>query len=97
MGAFSETILAESRACTSCMACELACGFRWSKKMDPSHSTIRVHRDDATGLVDIRILDGCDTCNGVEIPYCVSVCAPRVLSLGRKRGENAKATQGASA
>ena len=95
MGAFSETILAESRACTSCMACELACGFRWSKKMDPSHSTIRVHRNDATGLVDIQILEGCDACSGVEIPYCVSVCAPHVLSLGRKRSQSAAGDRGA--
>lgn len=89
MGAFTETILAATRACTACMACELACGFRWSKKMDPSRSTIRVHRDDATGLVDIQVLDGCDACSGVETPFCVSACAPRVLSLGRKRSANA--------
>ena len=95
MGAFSETILAESRACTSCMACELACGFRWSKKMDPSHSTIRVHRNDATGLVDIQILEGCDACSGVEISYCVSVCAPHVLSLGRKRSQSSAGDRGA--
>lgn len=85
MGTFVETILADTRVCTSCMACELACGFRWSKKMDPSQSTIRVRRDIASGLVDIEILDGCDTCRGIETPMCVSVCIPRVLSLGRRR------------
>lgn len=85
MSAFVETILAEERACTACMACELACGFRWSKNMDPSQSTIRVHRDDSTGLVDIRVLARCDACCGVETPFCVAVCAPRVLSLGRTR------------
>jgi Fe-S-cluster-containing dehydrogenase component len=85
MSVFTETILADTRVCTSCMACELACGFRWSKKMDPTHSTIRVHRSNETGLVDIEILDGCDTCRGVETPMCVSVCVPRVLSLGRRR------------
>jgi Fe-S-cluster-containing dehydrogenase component len=85
MGVFTETILAQAQACTACMACELACGFRWSKKMDPSRSTIRVRRDDATGLVDIRVLEGCDACIGVETPFCVAVCAPHVLSLGRKR------------
>lgn len=89
MGVFTETILADTRVCTACMACELACGFRWSKTMDPSRSTIRVHRDDATGLVDIQVLDGCDTCSGVETPFCVSVCSPRVLSLGRKRSTGA--------
>jgi Fe-S-cluster-containing dehydrogenase component len=89
MGVFAETILADTRTCTSCMACELACGFRWSKKMDPSQSTIRVRRDNASGLVDIEILDGCDTCRGIETPLCVSVCIPRVLSLGRTRRKEA--------
>jgi Fe-S-cluster-containing dehydrogenase component len=85
LGAFAETILAHAKACTTCLACELACGFRWSKKMDPARSTIRVRRSNATGLVDIQILEGCDACRGAETPLCVQVCAPRVLSLGRKR------------
>ena len=87
MSTFAETILADTRTCTNCMACELACGFRWSKKMDPSQSTIKVRRDNVSGLVDIEILDGCDTCCGIETPMCVSVCIPRVLSLGRMRRE----------
>ena len=89
MRVITETILADARACTACMACELACGFHWSKTMDPSRSTIRVHRNDATGLVDIHVLEGCNVCKGIETPFCVSVCAPRVLSLGRKRSTNA--------
>ena len=92
MAAFVETILADTRTCTACLACELACGFRWSKSMDPSRSTIRVHRDNASGMVDIRILQGCDSCRGIETPLCVSVCGPRVLSLGRKRRTEAGAT-----
>jgi Fe-S-cluster-containing dehydrogenase component len=85
MGAFVETILADVRTCTSCLACELACGFRWSKSMDPSQATIRVQRDNASGSVEIDILDGCDACRGIETPMCISVCIPRVLSIGRKR------------
>ncbi|HSD53665.1 MAG TPA: hypothetical protein VLC47_05840 [Burkholderiales bacterium] len=84
MAAFTETILADVRACTGCLACELACGFRWSKKMDPARSTIRVRRDESSGRIGIEILPGCDTCRGTETPLCVAVCAPRVLSLGRR-------------
>ena len=85
MGAFADTILADVGACTGCLACELACGFRWSKKIDPVRATIRIRRDAASGLIDIAILDGCDTCRGIETPLCVAICAPRVLSLGRRR------------
>ena len=85
MGAFDETILANAQACTSCLACELACGFRWTKKMDPSRSEIRVRRIESTCLVEIEVLAGCDACRGTEVPLCVAVCQPRVLSLGRTR------------
>lgn len=84
MSEFVDTILANSQVCTGCLACELACGFRWSKSMDPSRSTIRVLRDDATGLIDIKIFKKCDSCGGIETPMCISVCVPRVLSLGRR-------------
>lgn len=90
VSALVEKILVVAQACTACMACELACGFHWTKKMDPSRSTIRVHRNGTTGLVDIQVLDDCNTCRGVETPLCVSVCAPRALSLGRKRSATAK-------
>lgn len=85
MGAFVDTILANAQACTTCLACELACGFRWSKKMDPGRSSIRVRRSDTTGLSDIEILPTCDACRGTEVPFCIEVCQPRVLSLGRMR------------
>ncbi|HSD41921.1 MAG TPA: hypothetical protein VLD36_08635 [Burkholderiales bacterium] len=90
MRAFTETILADARACTGCLACELACGFRWSKKMDPAQATIRVRRDGASGRVDIAILAGCDACRGIETPLCVAICAPRALSLGRRRATEAR-------
>lgn len=90
VSALVERILVAPQACTACMACELACGFHWTRKMDPSRSTIRVQRNRDTGLADIQVLDDCNTCRGVETPLCVSVCAPRALSLGRKRSATAK-------
>ena len=85
MSVFAPTILADERLCTACMACELACGFRWTRTMDPTHATIRVTRNDDTGLVDVQVMDECDACRHTELPFCVAICAPRALSLGRKR------------
>ncbi len=84
MAAFTETILTDVRVCTGCLACELACGFRWTKKMDPARSSIRVRRDESSGRMGIEVLPSCDACRGTETPSCVAVCAPRALSLGRR-------------
>jgi carbon-monoxide dehydrogenase iron sulfur subunit len=85
MSELIETILVDTRSCTGCLACELACGYHWSGEMDPSRSTIYVRRDDTSGLIDIKIFKKCDTCPGIETPMCVSVCTPRALTLGRRR------------
>jgi len=90
VGAWAETILADTRACTACLACELACAFRWSKKVGAAQSYVLVRRDEASGLADIRVLDGCDVCRGVEVPFCIAVCTPRALRLGRRRRTTAE-------
>ena len=82
--AIIETILVHSQLCTGCRACELACGFRWTKQMNPSQASIGVRRDDHTGMVSVKIQASCDVCREREIPMCIQVCNPRALSLGRK-------------
>ena len=90
MGAFDETILANAQACTSCLACELACGFRWTKKMDPSRSEIRVRRIESTGLVEIEVLAGCDACTRFGGEFGAVVTA-----LRRRLGTNEDAPSSA--
>jgi Fe-S-cluster-containing dehydrogenase component len=80
----TETIRIDASLCTGCRACELACGFRWTKEMDPSRACISVRRDEAGGRMKIAIRECCDVCRNLEVPFCIQVCQPRALSLGRK-------------
>ena len=82
--ATTETILIHSSLCTGCRSCEAACGFRWTKEMDPSRACITVKKDEATGRMNISISEDCDVCGDQETPFCIQVCHPRALSLGRK-------------
>ena len=82
--AIIETILVHSQLCTGCRACELACGFRRTKQMNPSQASIVVRRDDHTGKIEVKIHANCDVCQEREIPMCIQVCNPRALSLGRR-------------
>ena len=79
-----ETILIHPSLCTGCRACEVACGFRSTRDMDPSRSCISVQKDEATGKMKISIGEDCDICGDQETPFCLQVCHPRALSLGRK-------------
>lgn len=79
-----EIILINPSLCTGCRACEVACGFRRTKEMDPSQGLIRVGKDEATGKREITIGEKCDACRDLEEPFCLQVCQPRALSLGRK-------------
>jgi Fe-S-cluster-containing dehydrogenase component len=80
----TETILVDPSLCTGCRACEVACGFRWTKEMDPSRASIYVQRDESTAKMRVTLRESCDVCADQDIPLCLQVCQPRALSLGRK-------------
>jgi Fe-S-cluster-containing hydrogenase component 2 len=79
-----EIIQVHVPSCTGCRSCELACGFHWTKQMDPSRSSIRIKKDSETGKIEVKIANTCNVCRDRETPMCVEVCSPRALSLGRK-------------
>ncbi len=82
--ATTETILIHSSLCTGCRACEVSCGFRSTKEMDPSRACIAVQKEELTGKMEIHISENCDVCRDQEAPFCLQVCHARALSLGRK-------------
>ena len=70
----------DTRTCTGCRTCEMACSFHHSGVFQPSISSIEITGSPKEGF---RILfyetthDGhraCDGCPGLENPLCVAYC-----------------------
>ena len=79
-----ETIVSHASLCTGCRACEVACGFRRTMKMDPFRSSVEIEKDEAEGKFHIHVQESCDVCQDLEVPACIQICQVRALSLGRK-------------
>lgn len=71
----------ELSLCNGCRSCEIGCSYHHAKVFDPSKSSIRIFRNDATGEVEYRFLASCDLCRNEQTPFCVKYCAPRALTL----------------
>ncbi|OGO08452.1 MAG: hypothetical protein A2Z66_10810 [Chloroflexi bacterium RBG_13_66_10] len=74
-------ILVDSRLCTACRACELACHYHHTGAFGTARSSIRVTFDADTGAVGIIFGESCDGCRGEPSPFCVRFCAPAALRL----------------
>ena len=70
----------QTDSCTCCRACEVACSFHFIDSFSPTHSAIRVARDNSAGEVTITLRPTCDLCRGEEEPLCVSFCSPGVIT-----------------
>ena len=71
----------ETKTCTGCKTCEIACSFRHRKIFNTSISSIEIvekglefeiqlHESDQDGHLT------CDGCEGREEPNCVKYCPP---------------------
>jgi len=67
--------------CCACRSCELACSFHHHRRFDPSCSSIRVHREDGQGTLEISVISTCDGCPGDQPPWCVRFCSSGCLKL----------------
>ena len=54
--------------CTGCRACELACGFHHTGRMQLSASSLTVSRSNRTAALSWQVDDTCDLCAGEEEP-----------------------------
>lgn len=67
--------------CTGCRSCELACSFHKVKSFDPAQASIKVCRDNSSGLTSVVLDNNCDLCADEEKPLCICFCAPDALDL----------------
>jgi carbon-monoxide dehydrogenase iron sulfur subunit len=67
--------------CCACRSCELACSFHHQRNFDPSRSSIKVHREDGKGTLEISLISTCDGCPGERSPWCVRFCSSGCLQL----------------
>ena len=75
-------VIFDTKGCTGCRTCEIACSYHHRKAFGPSISSIVVlnsltkdggikisfHKQDENGHL------ACDRCAGEEEPYCVKYC-----------------------
>lgn len=72
-------VLQDTKFCTGCRSCELACSYHHKKNFSPSISNIRLRRNRVEGKIDLLLYlksrDGhfrCDCQPGEE--FCLRFC-----------------------
>jgi Fe-S-cluster-containing dehydrogenase component len=79
-------IITVAERCGACNLCVLACSYHHVGSFGRRFSSIRIHKDEAEGDVEIAIAAAgdiggpvCDACPDQEIPLCVSWCPTGAL------------------
>lgn len=77
-------IIRISERCYGCRTCELACSFHHSGLFSPEQSSIRVMKNNHTGVIKWRMDESCDLCGGEDLIFCVHYCSYGALRVGGK-------------
>ncbi len=74
-------IIFETKNCTGCRACEIACSFHHRKVFSQSLSSIQIHELPRRKGFNLSFFlkpgenhVPCDCCVGLDIPFCVKYC-----------------------
>jgi len=70
-----------SRACTACRACEIACHYHHTGTFGTSRRSIVVRFDADTGALGIEFGTTCDSCVTEVGPRCAAACLPGALRV----------------
>jgi len=76
----SKSLIADSKKCTGCRTCEMACSQFHEGKSSPALSRTRVIKFDAKGKNYPTI------CNHCSKPYCMSACKSGAMSINAETG-----------
>jgi Fe-S-cluster-containing hydrogenase component 2 len=77
----------DTKLCTDCRACELACSFHHLSLYNPSKASIKIIRDEKSGKIEIKFYYvpkgnhiACDECEGEGEMMCAKYCVRGVIS-----------------
>jgi Fe-S-cluster-containing dehydrogenase component len=71
----------DTRLCTACRACELACHFHHTGHFGTFQRSLRIEYLADEGAVTITFEDTCDRCQEEAAPLCARFCAPGAIAL----------------
>jgi len=80
----------DNEKCTGCRACELACSYHHGKTFNPALASLRIHRMERDGKIEILLYNDltdeergirfpCDKCTNEPEPVCIKYCAPSAI------------------
>lgn len=67
-------ILRNAKLCHGSRVCQLMCSFHHRMEFSPEFSSIRILRDNNTGIISWLIDFTCDGCKNETEPFCVKYC-----------------------
>ncbi len=71
----------DTERCTGCRTCEVACSYHHTGSFQPSVASIRVERDEISGVITLAQLSTCDGCPEEKCPWCIVYCSRDVLDM----------------
>jgi Fe-S-cluster-containing dehydrogenase component len=78
---YPTSLAIDTRKCTACRACELACHYHHSGVFGTTENSVTIEYQPDSGNLNISINETCDECGGEILPFCVKYCAPRAIQL----------------
>lgn len=67
-------IIRDTEACYGCRTCELICSLHHKGVFSPESSSIKVSKNNRTGVITWSIDSTCDSCEHEDAPLCVNFC-----------------------
>jgi Fe-S-cluster-containing dehydrogenase component len=75
------SVIVDTRLCTACRACEVACHYHHSGSFGTSRSSIEIQYNADISQISIAFNHTCDACPAESEPLCIHFCVPGAIVL----------------